>query len=225
MTETELTPAQKGLVQKLVKATGDLKEVIPDDLEPEKINASLEACCTMASNLDEAQGTLKPIIGRLLILAQRNPETFEKLGCKSFEDYCTLISKKTGRCRSNLREAMFLQKKWSDLPAEEYKRIGITKLLLVAKFTSQSETGHKKILNEVAKKTIDEAKEWVVEKGYLDKGETSGATLTITGSKKDIKEIREFLNREDIQAAAGTSDFAKILIAMTQEVESEWIGK
>jgi len=224
----KVTDAQKQEVNALVTKKGDITVVIPETMSAADIHSKLMSFFAVKEEMEAiVNRKLKPVIGRLLVLASNLPEIWSTRGYDSFEQYLQKeVCDRFGIARSNALEGKRIMEKFPSLAMETYREIGVTKLALAARFTSQEETGHKKILEAAAKAgTVEEFRSHCVKKGYIAAGETTGDALRITGTKKDIREIRGFLDRADVQACVGSESWSKVILAMTQECDAEWTQK
>jgi hypothetical protein len=211
MAEELVLPIDTSIAKKLMKQTGPVTDILPDDMKPDELHASLVSSLGLLGDIQASEGRLKTIIGRMLQLATSNPEVYKSQGMEHFEDYITFLKKRTGLSRTTLFDSRTLVKNWSNLPVEEIQEIGFTKLMIAGKHTNQEDPGYKKVLKMARESETADVFRDKVEQLYSAPGSTSGDKLTIVGSKADIKELRNWLEDAEVRAYLGTSKEAKMI--------------
>jgi hypothetical protein len=212
---------EKDMLQNLLKSGKSITLAVPDDLDPRDINSYIKHTCSLMSKAEISHDKLRAVLGRLLVLARKNKEVWGKAGVDTYEEFIQDIVSKYKISRSTLFEIRKYMTAFPDLAVADYGTIGSQKLLLLSRFTQQSDGGSTKLLKAATEKSYDDLKAWVEEKGYLGADEATGGSLTLKGSLADIKKLKKFLGRDDIKAHAG-EDPLGIVLAMTMEVEAEW---
>lgn len=213
----DLPDKQEKLIR-LLMAQDDSKisVVLSPDMEPDRIMESLETCCRGLEKFDTITSALKPIIGRMLLIIRE--KSLYKPEFDSFKKFLVERVRGTfGVSKSNLYESMAIVSAFPDLAVEQYKNIGSTNLLLAAKFTSQSNPDHKKILGKAAELTTEQFRQWAEEKQYLEEGATEGATIVIKTSKKTAKRWASWVTNTAVIAWAESENPGVVLEAMISE--------
>lgn len=223
---TKLSKQQDELLTALLKDKSKSIQIsIPDEADPQTILNSVRSCCSMVSKIEDTSGRLMAVLGRLMVVIRKNPEIWKLAGYKSYEQFVLKeIEERHGLSRASLWAGKRIIEKFPNLTIKEYGDIGTQKLTLLAKYVSMESPGHQKWLAKASEVTHEKLKE-VLEDKFSDHGGNTGATLTITGSKAKVKQIKKFLERLDIQAAAESADPIEIILAMMMEVTVEWIEK
>lgn len=217
------TPAENEFLKSLLNAGKQITLALPDDLDPKDVTKHIKNTCSLMIKAEISHDKLDSVLGRLLVIVRKNPEIYEKAGYDTFGQYLKqeVIAKFKAK-RSNVYQAKRIMEHFGNLTIEQYGSVGTQKLLLLCKFTGQDDAGSAKLLKLASEKTFDEFKEFLEDKGYLGKDESTGASLTLKGSLAKIKELKRFLKRTDIQAAAESADPLVIILAMSQEVDADW---
>jgi hypothetical protein len=217
------TASETDVIKDLLRAGKNITLAVPDDLDARDVSRYIKSTCSLLVKSEIGRDKLTAVLGRLLVLARKNKEVWGKAGYDSFSEFLQKeVVEKFGISRSTMYEAKKILTAFPDLTMEQYGAAGSQKLLLLSKFTSQSDSGSTKLIKAASEKSYDQLKEYCEEKGYLGADDATGASFVIKGSLSKIKELRKFLAREDIRAVAESDDPLTIILAMTQEVDSEW---
>lgn len=225
-TTTKLSKHEDELLQALLKDKSKILAVsIPDDSAPADVLTAIRSCCSMIGKMEGSSGKIKALLGRLMVLARKNEEVWKQAGYKSYDKFVSgELEQKYGMSRASLWEAKRIMTAFPDLTINTYGQIGTQKLTLLAKYTNYKDGACEKLLQRAQENTHETLRLYLEDK-YSDPGGTIGASFKLTGSKAKVRELEKFLKREDIQAAAESDDPLEIILAMTQEVEAEWIEK
>lgn len=203
-----------------------LGAAIPWDMPTEDVLRWIMACGTLLARADRMSAVVKPALGRLMAMARKAPEFLPTAECKDLREFEDKLTDKTGYSRTSLHHCQLAYEWAGDILTSDYEACGWTNLLLLARHSKGASDKQKKELIDGAKgKTVEELRTWLDEAGHAPKGQTTGATMVLTGSQDDIQELRTWLARPDIQAAAGSADPLAILLAATAEVSTEWLQK
>jgi hypothetical protein len=211
---------EQEVLRSLLKSGKSIELTIPDNLDAREIGSYLRHSFSMLGKAEIARDKMKAVIGRLLVLAQKNPEVWQKQGFDTHEDMIQDLKKKYKISRSTMFEIRSCTKAYPRLTLEQVAAVGSENLKVLSKFSTQDNSDAPKLLKWATENTTEKLKELLVKKGYLGEGEAEGASITITGSLAEIKELREYLGREDLQSYAGKG-IAMILAALN-EAEAEW---
>lgn len=219
--DLKLSKDEKSLLN-AIGVEDKLTITVKEDLTAKELVDGITVAASLISKMEKANSVIKPILGRMLLLASNCEGFLEEAGCAKIGDFDKKLTKETGLSRATLYDCRKIYEKFPNLAIEKYQEIGSTKLLIAAKYTSQEETGSGKVLKKAETLTTDEFKAWSVDQGYLGHGDVTGASLSITGSKSQIKAIQSFLDDEECKAHAGSSKPAVIILAALQEASTEW---
>ena len=80
----DLSPEESEAVGLLLASGGQLDEAIPDEFDGPTLWFNLQACCKALSVHRRNISTLKPLIGRMLIILQNNPSILKHYGYNTF---------------------------------------------------------------------------------------------------------------------------------------------
>lgn len=222
-----LTKKDDTYVNEILKEKGELAISVPENLPAESILSGIRACVKWLNRADRVSYKLKPVLGRLMILAKKNPDVYKAAGYKTYTEFLkTELEEKFHISHSSLYEIAKVIKTFPNLTLEQYGKIPTASLLLLAKFTDYTRADHKKLLLKASEMTFDKLKEWVVEKGYLDKSDVeSGATFSLTGSRTAVGRFTKFFKDKRVVAYCESDNWGKILDAMIEECSIEWLAK
>ena len=220
----KFSETQLALVKPLMSSKlKTLEQILPDNWDPEKINPALEIFGGMLADTERFAGRLKVFVGRLLVLAQRNPDIYTSRGHKTFEEYRMAVCKETSMGRSNVSDGKMIVEHFPNLAMERYDTVGPTKLIHLCKFLSQDHSDCNKLLDYAAAHTLEELKAHTVKKGYLTSGQTYGGTLIVTGDGGQIKELNELIAR--YAPLVGSEKPIDVILEAFHEASTEWDKK
>ena len=87
--ETGLTTAEQTFIQGLIDPTTSIEAVVPAEVNPESFWHGLTICCRAMKLMRRMVERLRPVIGRMLVVAQQNPEVYQQKGYRTYEDFLT----------------------------------------------------------------------------------------------------------------------------------------
>lgn len=197
---------------------------IPWDMPTAEVLRWILACGSLLARADRMGAVVKPALGRLMVMARKGPEVLIAAQCRTLGEFEKYLTEQTGYGHTSLHHCQQVYEWAGDMPLSQYESCGWANVLLLARHSKGASENQKRELIQAAEtRTTDQLKTWLDENGHVPKGATTGATLVLTGSLEDVQELREWLKRLDVQAAAGTSDELGILLAAKAEASTEWL--
>src|ERR1700688_4556842 len=174
-----LTKKEDEWVHEILKDKGEIVVSVPDTLTPTDILIRIRGCVKYLGKADRYISKMKPVLGRLMILARKNKEVYTSAGYRTYSQFLKKeLEDKFGISHSSLYEIGKVMRAFPALSLEQYGLIPTASLLLLAKFTDSTKADHRKLLDKAANMTYDRLREWCVEKGYLEQSDVdSGATF------------------------------------------------
>lgn len=219
----QLSPSEKALLGNLLAKSSTIDAIIPDTIEDSKrFLDSLGVALRLYTNLDTAAGKLKPVIGRMLHVIKNNPPVYKELGYANFEAFCAAeVYGKYGLSRASFWEAKRLYEAFPKLTLEEYAAAGVTKLTLAAKHMA-SGSNVSTIVEKAKALNVQEFAAWVGTRTSTNGTDRSGAIYALSGSRREIGDIRKFCSDPEIMSYCECSSAAGVILAMIAEVEQTW---
>jgi hypothetical protein len=223
---TKTTKTELELIDKLLSGHNQSLEIlIPEDLDPKKAVKWSKAAASLMDKKDGEVAVLLQCMARLHYLARTNPEILKEADCESIAEY----EDKVLRCkqhRSTIWKFSRAYKAFPSLTPDQAAEIGTENLDRAAKVATSvgaSDAQKATILEKAKTLTVDKFKVFIEEEsGLSGKGETTSASLTLTGSKAEIDEIKgHFLNPRFI-IHAGTDHPIGMLLNVIHESEPGW---
>lgn len=206
---------EQSLVESLLAKRSEISLVIPDDFDPTDLHRTIKICCTHFDTVNKRRRKVGMLIGRLMVLVQRHPEVWGRVGYDSYEDYCqTEVYGRMGLERSQAQQYKTVVEKWGGSLKLDAK-VKVRNLMLVGRFSNESETGHQKYLKAAIEKPYRDLQDWLETQGQ-PRDTTTGASVRLTGSLADVKDIYRFLKDQGIAAIAGKEPLKKILAAAAE---------
>ena len=223
---SDLTRQESQLIQALIKPDAQIQVIIPVDIKAAEWVSAFDATCKAIDLTFNKQGVLFPVLGRLLAVAKKNPETFKSLGYEFYDDFLErAIRQKFDWGRSSSYAAVSMVERWPDLSNQEYLDIGPAKFAVLAKAIpkgDEQKSAGRKLLAAAKTSTVAELKALTVQHGLSEEGEHDGAVFQITCNKSQLRVFCEFFGDPDIHAVCQTTDKAIILELAIGEVTAEW---
>ncbi len=224
------TEQEKKLLTRIVRPDMTVGMAIPDKIDATQYWDTLETVGHQIGKSMAQTQVLLPVLGRLLKIAKDDPEnTYKAKGIKSQEKFLDLIEKEFGVSRQTCFEARMLYQRWGDVATRDFAAIGRVNFQILNKAIARGEETqpHALKLIEAAKKSesVEAFEALVVKKGLLERGEAKGASINIQTSKKIARQWKKFYETPEIQAVVGSERPDRILEAMMQECEAEWLNQ
>ncbi len=203
-----------------LKSGVPLSEAIPWDMHTQDVLRWILACGALLARADRMSSVVRPALGRLMFMARKDPEFLPTADCKELRDFEKKLTEQTGYSRTSLHQCLQVHDWAGDLLTTEYEQCGWTNMLLLARNSKGASEKQKREMLDAAKgRTTQELRTWLDAAGHAPRGQTTTAALTLAGSQDDIQELRAWLGRPDIQAAAGSADPLQIVLAASKELD------
>jgi hypothetical protein len=222
----QLTPEEHALLKDLLRPGVSVEALIKVDATPDELWHILETCSRGLQLLESRICRLKPVIGQILLRFERNPSLYKSLGYNTFTDfmrkgvYLTL----PGIHTTSAFEATQVARLWPQISPDRYAaKLGPKKIGLLSKFTSGGNANGEAWLQTAESMTTAKLKTYVEERGFLAKGESTGATIVINTNRALYDQWKEFCSDGRVQSVVGGSAQDRILEALMQE-GSSWLS-
>jgi hypothetical protein len=224
--EVELTTNEQAIIKAMLDPEASIEVVVPDDIDPEKFWSSLAACCRAVTKMRRLVERLRPIIGRMLLVAQENPAIYEDKGYRTYEDFLRRgVCENLGLSRSDAYEAKRVAQKWPSLTPEEYAQIGSVKMSLLSRVADERTGRGRKLLEKAKALSIRDLRTELEKKALIERGEFQGAVIVINTTRTIADQFERFVSLPEVQAHCETSDRGAILGHMIEECEVEWTAQ
>lgn len=208
-----LTSDEQVLVDSLLTSRAQVCEVLPDDMKGDDVWKILTACTKSLVVYRKSISTLKPVIGRLLVIAQNNPTIYRERGYVTFDDFCSRgLYELLGVPRSEAYQAKRLVEKWPSLSMEDFQRVSYSKLIEISKFTSESEVDSNKWLEAAQTNTLDGLRDQIAQKKGIPREDLDMVTVTVVVSKKDRDFWNEVSKSPKVHGVVGSESAGRIFM-------------
>lgn len=148
---TEGSEQQTDLLR-LVLGAEEISLNVPEDAKLADLEKTLNMAVRGFRRISEAGERLKPIIGRLLLIAQDR-----HLFRPDYKNITEYIEKKVegemGMSRNSAFEALRIAKAFPSLSMADYQKYGATRLLEALKITSEADPQYRTVLEDSARQT------------------------------------------------------------------------
>ncbi len=223
MTDLVLSSVEEKMLQGLLDPKARIELVIPETFGPTELWENLQLCGKAIGYLERTATRLKPVLGRILLLIQQHPESYNNRGYTSFDTFVIdELCGKMGVSRAYVYEAKMLAVKWPRLSIAHFEQIGSRKLALLSRFTDQSQSGHTKWLKEAERHTLTELREIAETQKLITKGEDRPAVIVISTTADVVSEWQRWCANENVQKSAESDNAGMILMRMMQEITGDW---
>lgn len=218
-----LTTYEQGILASLLNPSLSIELAVPEGTEPQELYRNLSVCIKALAYLDRTSIRIKPLVGRMLRLIQRQPKVYQQFGYRNFEDFLTKgVCEKLGLSRSNLYECKQIADKWPSMTVEQYAKIGATKLAIISRFCDENSAMASRMLKRAETNSISELRVWAEEKKLIDSGELNAAVIVINTNRTVANQWNEMLNNPQVAATVGSAQPGEIFLAMIREFSSTW---
>lgn len=233
ITKTLSIEEQKLLAHLLNSETSSAEEVIPSDIEPDKLWLYLTATCKTMSKVQDAVSKLKPFMGRLFVLLKQHPQLFQAQGYDTYDDFMTNgVPKILGISRADAFNCARIAEVLGFLPGDKLTEFRFSKLNVLASALQreiQPGMDQEKIqekrdfwVKAAENSTVEELKQRVYDKGLAEQDSLDLVTLLITVPKPVKEHWQEFWTDPEIRAYCGSEAPGSILERLMQECTLEW---
>lgn len=204
----------------LIRQGAEIEACIPEDMSSEALIDGLITLGTQLSRVSKYKRVLQYGIGKMMTQAMRKPDFLEKAGFKNFADYQAHLIQFSGMERSTLWRWKPIYEALPNLTREQLKIPARSLYMIVMNVRESVRDEVLALAAAEPKPTYEKLRAKAEDNGYLGSPIEGGANLTLTGSKSEIREVRQFLESEAIQIHVGTSKAIEIVLAALHETSS-----
>ncbi len=222
--KTHLNAQENQLLKELLRPGASIEAVIPPDASPEDLWRTLDACVRGLRLLEARTLRLKPIIGKILLIFEQKPSLYKDLGFETYSDFMRKgVYDTLGLHHTSAYEGKLVARDWPQIDPDRYVKIGPKKLNILSKFATGRSPNAEALLQTVEKMKVPEARQYFEQRGFIERGETEGAVITITTNQAVYRHYKRFFGDSRVHEAVGSKDADKILEALIQEGEGSWL--
>ena len=197
----------------------EIEACIPENLSGAQLKDMIFECGRQITRLTRYERPLKFAFGRMMLMASQSPTFLDENGYNTFDDFRHDLSAYTGMERATLYSWRPIAEQLPNLTRKQLDAIPHQSLKVIARHVPESKRDE---MLQVAESTsYEKFKKIAEDRGMLGPGEADGAQMILSGTKAQIKELRQYVERADVQEFVGTSNIAEILMAMVWEVQGD----
>jgi len=215
------------LLKEILKPSIKIEAIIPEDATAEQLWETLRVCVAGYNLLSFKLDRLKPIIGKILVTFQNKPSLYKSLGYQTFEEFRKEgVGRKLGLGRTTLWETQIIARDWPQLVENPdlYTKIGRSKLMILSKFATGKDRNANHLLKMASEMSTTELRLHSEQRGYIQHGETQGATVVLHCAKDIADRWKEFSANPKVHQVVGSEKEGAILSAMMDECEQHWLA-
>lgn len=222
LTELVLSEQERELLS-LVVQPDSLVEKVADNLTDEQLWMAISVCVRAYSTVKRAQGQLKPVLGKLLIVLESHPEVYKSHGFLTYDDFLTRGAPSLlGLPRSEAYRAKRLATAWPNLSPADHSELGEGKLYLLSRITNSEDPKSSKWLDLARSSTKDELIDMIAQAGKAPKETLLPAVITIQTTLEIKQHWNAFISSPQVHSIVGSENAGSILSAVLAEVASSW---
>lgn len=186
-------------------------------LTAKEIRQAAFLCASGAAQAERTNAAYSYMLGKVILEASQKEDFLSENGYEKFGDFLEeLIS--TGCHRSTIYSWRPIVKKLPDLTTTQLNTIPHKSLRLIADHVPESKRAE--MLDVAATVSVERFTSIAEDRGMIGPGDGVGAQWILSGSRDQIKTLRQYVERVDVAAFVGTSNVCEILLAMLGEVQS-----
>ena len=227
--EESLTNQERMILSALLKRDDRVDLAIPDDMDAMELWRTLDICSRVFVRVRHANGQLKLLIGRALLVIQNTPEVFKSRGFTSFDQFMSNTDKGlpsiTGISRAELFKAKSVAASMGpETNLEDIRDIGsFTKIQLVAGYTEAGSDKQKEYVAFAKTSTIQQLREKIAADGNgVTEADLEYDLLQVSCTKAQKKFLQQFLTNPRVKAYCQKEDAGSILEMAAMECVGEW---
>jgi hypothetical protein len=219
---SHLTEAEQSLLKELLRPGADIDATISTDMPADKLWHTLDACIRGMAILETRILRIRPIIGRIIQAFEDKPSLYKELGFETFSDFMEKGVEKLGLCRTTAYQAKLVANKWPQVGPDRYAgSLGPKKIDVLSKFTHGRAPGAEAWLQTAESMTVEQLKQYVSQRGFIEPGEADWGEVRITTNKARAAFIEEFFADGRVHSIVGSKNRDRVLEALIQE--NKWI--
>ena len=217
------TEEEQKWLQAISKPGAKIESRIPKDIKQEDWNFAMSITCRALRRAELQEQALLPVLGRLLLVTQDNPELIAKH--KTFKEFLQAeVAGEFGVGVSTCYEAMTIAARFPDLTNEQYESISRRNFKLLAKAIpkgDEKKPAAKALIEKAAELSDKEFVDHCVKKNYIAGGGSPiGTVISIATNKQVEAHWNKFIEDPRTHAVVGSDNAGKILDAMIAECSS-----
>ena len=223
-----MSDTYKTALAKMAKPDLSIEVIVPDEIAPGEIWKNIEIVCRGLRRTQANAQAFIAVLGRLLMIARENPDSYKEKGYETYEDLLGGIEKQFGVSRSTCYNARLLVERWgSVIPTiGDFDAVGPQKFRIINRIVAKGDEKKKSsmaLLAQAKVMTLEEFKAHLDKKGVLSSDESHGFTIEIPTTRAISREWKAFCNNPEIQAWVGTDNPGGILESLMSECKNEWL--
>ena len=223
-----LSQEERVILASLLSQNDRVDLAVPDNIDPRDLWKTLEICARVFVRVRQASAQLKVLIGRALLVIQKNPEVYESRGFSSFDAFMSDTERGlpliTGISRAELFKAKSVAASIGpDANLEDIREIGFTKAQLIAGVTDPGSSAQKALIEAAKSETIPQLRERIARSGInIESGDLEWDSLVLSVTKTQKQRVQEFFSNPQVRAYCNTESPGMILERLVEECSEEW---
>ena len=217
-----MSPSESKLLGELTRSDTTIEVTIPADIKPSEWKSTASVVGRAYLRAEMQLTKLLPVLGRLLVIAEANPEIWE--GHESFKQFIhTEVRDKFGISPASSYYAMQMARRLSHVEIAQLEAVPRRNMLVYLQAVpkgDEKKTVAKNLLEKAATLSEADFREFCEKKKYIESGDTQGAFVRIPCSKKVLKLWNKFVADPQVQSVCGTGHPGGILEHMIEECSS-----
>lgn len=223
LAKKKYTEKEEAIAHQLTAPKAKIEVLIPEDMNADDFDVAFSAVSKIYARATLQAQAMFPILGRLLYVAEKNPELWNKKFDK-FTDFRIATADKFGVARSTSYDAWDYARRWYEvLPPSDFSTVGRVKIKMISNYIGkgdESKATARKLVEFAKEHTADELDAHMDKTLHTGRGSSTGAFFKIPCNKKQLKVFAEWFGDPKIHAKTGKDKVADILELMIDECQS-----
>lgn len=222
------TDQEEALIKQITSPKAKIEVLVPEDMSAEAFDVAISAVSKVLVRATMQKEAMFPILGRLLYVAEKNPELWNKKHEK-FKEFRLSLADRFGLSRSTSYDALEYARRWYGvLPPGDFTSVGRVKTMMISKYIGKGDEDKataRKLFEFSKDHTAEELDAKLDELLHTGKGASAGAFLKIPCNKKQLKAFLAFFGDPRIHAVCESGKSSDILEHMIEECSGEWFAQ
>ena len=203
----ELTKPEQALLRELIDSRNQIDVIFPSQMDPVAYYESLSVCCRALRHAEGIVNRIRPLIGRLMLIARDNPHLYTDKGYKNYTDFVNRYVVQTfGICASDAWDVCGMVKDFP-LSLEEFEHLNRASLKILRRAGVKGSDSDAAVWLERAKTMSKmELRSSLIQAGRTNNGAINAGTVIVYCSLETQELWKEFSSNSKVKALFGPSE-------------------
>lgn len=224
VSSSSLADGQIDILRDMLRSDAAPQAILPEGCNAQHFWDRLDVLSKALSGAKILEIRLRPLLGRILLLAQQNPEYYTSRGFRSFDKFVESL-RIFGIKRSTAYHAKNTAERMPSLTPSEFEAIGVEKANVLVRFTDDSKPSFREHYERALSMSVDDFTRDAEKRGLINPGEADQGVIKIYTTQEIKEHWDDFASGILAQNKCTTADHGVILLHTIQEASSSWANK